>query len=289
MSHRVLPHVNLNPYLPRYYFRKLVVSGPVVELLEYGLPVIREPAVRPKSPGRCGQAFTTEEQKKENRKKTASRARLKVFRYANANFSNKSKFLTLTFADNITDLRLANYMLTNFFKRLKRRFGLSPQYICVVEFQKRGAIHYHILINCPYIDVNELARIWSYGFVKINRIDNIDNIGAYITKYMTKETLDERLIGQKCYFMSRNLKAPEVTIMPEVIDSFINEMDVKRVAYSCSYETECYGTCRKTQYVLNTPLSPNDFRRPLTSDYFPPRWPVFSPLPRSIKKGSLPS
>lgn len=97
----------------------------------------------------------------------------------------------------MTDLRRANGEFAKFVKRLKRYVGFSPQYVAVPEFQKRGAVHYHLLLNCPYIPADELARLWGQGFVKVNAIDNVDNLGAYVTKYMTKDNVDERLAGQR--------------------------------------------------------------------------------------------
>ena len=259
------------------YSKKLIVSGNVAELYDYGLPVVRSDRRRI---GRAGQNGTTEQQKLLNRQKNASRARQTVRRFANANFNANSKFVTLTFKDNVSDLKKANNEFVKFRKRLSRALGFDLQYITVPEFQKRGAVHYHLLMNCPYIDSTVLFRLWGQGFVKINRIDNVDNIGAYITKYMTKDTLDERLAGVKCYFMSHNLKKPEETTDEETISAVLDALDVKRVACSCSFDSDYYGEIRYTQFVLNAPLSLADYRTPPQSVCFPPLWcNSFNPLP----------
>ena len=262
----------------KFYNRKLVVSGNVAELYDYGLPVVRSDRKRI---GRAGQNGTTEQQKLLNRQKTASRARQTVRRFANSNFNaTTSKFATITFQDNVTDLKKANNEFVKFRKRLSRWLDIPLQYIAVPEFQKRGAVHYHILMNCHYIDNAVLARLWGHGFVRINRIDNVDNIGAYITKYMTKDTLDERLAGVKCYFMSHNLKKPEETTDEETISAVLDALDVKRVACSCSFDSDYYGEIRYTQFVLNAPLSLADYRTPPQSVCFPPLWcNSFNPLP----------
>ena len=255
----------------RFYDKKIVVSGNVVELYEYALPVVK--SERPSRIGRAGQNATTEETKRLNREKVAARARQKVRRYANANFSNNSKFITLTFARNVTDLKTANREFVKFRKRLARKLGIPLEYIAVVEFQKRGAVHYHILMNCPYIENETLARLWGHGFVKINAIDTVDNIGAYITKYMTKDNIDERLAGQKSYFMSHNLKAPEVATDSETIEEVLADMDVKRVACSSSFDSEYYGTVRYTQFVLQSPLTLAEYsKKAPQSKCFPPLW-----------------
>lgn len=265
--------------MPKFYDKKIIVSGNVVELYEYELPVVKSD--RPLRIGRAGQTATNEETKRSNREKVAARARQKVRRYANANFSNKSKFITLTFADNVIDLKTANREFVKARKRLARFLKMPLEYIAVPEFQKRGAVHYHMLMNCPYIENKTLARLWARGFVKINAIDKVDNIGAYITKYMTKNGLDERLAGQKSYFMSHNLKAPEVTTDSETIAEVLADMNVKRVACSSSFDSDYYGAICYTQFILNTPLSLAEYRKPpATSKGLPPLWrKQFAPLP----------
>lgn len=266
-----------------YYDRKLYVCGLVLEFVEFELPVVKLSKVS--RVGRAGQSFTTDDVKLSNRLKNVGRARQNVRRIVNTNFSTSSKFVTLTFAENVTDLRFANHEFGKFLKRLKRYLGYIPQYIAVVEFQKRGAIHFHVLMNCPYIPVEVLERLWGHGFVKINAIDNVDNLGAYVTKYMTKDNIDERLAGQKSYFTSHNLKKPEETTDGELIDEVLAAADVERVAYSTEFDSEYYGTIRYTQLVLASPVTLADFRRPPESCCFPPLWGVCVPL-RPGKAGS---
>jgi S-adenosylmethionine:tRNA-ribosyltransferase-isomerase (queuine synthetase) len=98
-----------------------------------------------------------------------------------------------------------------------------------VEFQKRGAIHFHMLCNLPYVDVNELAKVWKNGFIKLNRLDNVDNVGAYITKYMTKDNVDARLIGKKCYTMSKGLNEPRGYTNEADIEQVLEELDAQGI------------------------------------------------------------
>lgn len=62
---------------------------------------------------------TTEEDKKCNRKKVLSRANSSVRNLVNAN-PQLNKFFTLTFKDNVTDLKYANHQFRCFIKRLNR-------------------------------------------------------------------------------------------------------------------------------------------------------------------------
>lgn len=254
--------------LPSVYSKKLIVSGNVAELYNYELPVVRDR--KNNFLGRAGQTTTTEEQKRQNRVKRAQRARQNVRRLVNANFSNKSKFITLTYSDNKTDLKAANRDFTLSIKRFNRFLGHPVKYVAVPEFQKRGAVHYHVIMDCPYIPQKKIAELWGHGFVKINRIDNIDNVGAYLTKYMTKDLDDERLAGVKCYFRSYNLKKPEVTTNYELIDEVLATVDVKRVACSYSFQTDYFGQVSYVQLVFEERITLMEIRKQMKSAAAPP-------------------
>jgi hypothetical protein len=53
-----------------------------------------------------------------------------------------------------------------------------------------------------------LAKIWKHGFVEIHKIKHIDSIGAYVSKYLTKEAFEGRMKGKRKYFYSKNLNLP---------------------------------------------------------------------------------
>ena len=241
----------------KQFRRRLIVSGNIVESYEYEKPVAK--GLESKRTGRANSPFTSQEVKDENRKKTACRARAFVRRMVNAN-PGLNKFLTLTFAENRVDLDSAHYDFDKFIKRMKTRF-LGFKYISVIEFQKRGAIHFHLLCNLPYVDVNSLAKVWRHGFIKLNRIDSIDNVGAYVTKYMTKDNFDERLTGRKSYSMSKGLHKPkEYTDEKQISDIMDNLESVKRV-YSSEFESDYFGKITYVQIICTTPPPvPNPFR-----------------------------
>lgn len=236
----------------RVYHRRLIRSGNVVEVYDYEKPVFEGSQNARK--GRANEAYTSAETKRENRAKTASRARATVRRMVNAN-PQLNKFLTLTFAENVTDITRAHYELEKFIKRLKTRCE-GFQYLYVIEFQKRGAVHFHLLCNLPYIDVNALAKVWGNGFVKLNRIDKCDNVGAYVTKYMTKDSIDDRLAGRRCYCMSRDLCKPvELTDEQAIEEELAALEDVLRVR-TATFESDYYGTITYTQVVCKRAISP---------------------------------
>lgn len=125
-------------------------------------------------------------------------------------------FATFTFADNIKEPKQANRLYTSFIKRLNysltKNKSLTLKYLTVIEFQKRGAVHYHtVFFNLPYYkgDVQKYFReIWSYGFTKINAVNDLQHLSNYVVKYLTKNNRDKRLDGQKYYFSSKGLIQP---------------------------------------------------------------------------------
>ena len=198
------------------YKRKIIISGNIVEVYEYDKPIL-EGYTDIKKNSRGRQAVANDENKEINREKVLQRARRDLRRLINSNvdiYGVPAKFVTLTFEDDVEDLKKANSEFTKFIKRLKRYFDIDVKYAAVPEIQKERFCkygvkvwHYHVIFfNLPYIKNNKLREIWGNGYVKINRIDRVSNVGAYICKYMTKD--NKELVGQKCYFTSRGLKKP---------------------------------------------------------------------------------
>ena len=72
---------------------------------------------------------------------------------------------------------------------LKRQYGVAPTYIRVLEFQKNGNPHFHLLID-RYVRREWLKEAWqSVGGgeqVDIRHID-VHRISRYLSKYLTKE------------------------------------------------------------------------------------------------------
>lgn len=195
---------------------------------------------------------------------TNQRRRDKIRRLACTNFNNKyDKFLTLTFAENKTDIEECNLLFKNFIKRLKYTYKLQNlKYLAVIEFQERGAVHYHVLLNIPYIPHKDLQKLWGNGFVFVNAISHVDNLGAYILKYMTKDNKDTRLMGKKAYLTSRNLKQEETIVNHDLKD--FNKLESKIIqkynlrglksVYEANYDTEILGNCSYKQYNLKREL-----------------------------------
>ncbi|NLC31498.1 MAG: hypothetical protein GX765_05620, partial [Candidatus Moranbacteria bacterium] len=195
---------------------KVISSGNVLEVYEY------EKEQYFGHEGKGGRKKTESEEWEKIRKQSMRTARNNIRRKILSNFDNHSKFITLTFRDdekiNIKDVAVCNDLFNKFIKRLKYRYK-DFKYLTVIEFQDgkrrkdkkgRGAVHYHMISELPYIPFKELKAIWGHGGVYINDIRHVDNVGAYLIKYMCEDVYDERLKGKKSYFSSRNLEKSEI-------------------------------------------------------------------------------
>ena len=114
----------------------------------------------------------------------------------NANIDDVSncRWLTLTYAENMTDPKKLYHDFRNFNKRCRERFG-HYEYITAAEPQGRGAWHLHCVLifptKAPYMANDVVADLWKQGFVTVKRLDDVDNVGAYLTAYLGDMELTE--------------------------------------------------------------------------------------------------
>jgi hypothetical protein len=200
------------------YNSKIVVSGKHAESYNYTKRVWREfekktQESEKEKPQKEPEQLSIKEQLKLQKQKqqySVNRTRTEIRRLINSN-PQITKFMTLTFAKNITDLKEANYIFNQFIKRMTYKYP-SFEYLAIPEFQKRGAVHYHILCKMPFVHFSEIRETWGQGNIDIKRLNNVDNIGAYVCKYLSKDMFDERTFGKKKFFRSQTLKQPiEIT------------------------------------------------------------------------------
>jgi len=184
---------------------------------------------------------------------TRTRSRLCRLIWANeTEWGERPKFFTFTFKDNLTQVAEANAVWSKFARRLKQRFG-PMKYLAVTEFQERGAVHYHVIFfNMPYVKglKKVIAELWGEGFIKLKAIGQIDNVGLYVSKYLTKENADDRLLRKKSFFCSRGLKKPdEYYYAPAIYQAFHLREDNSVLKSTETYQTSYYGTVKKNTYL----------------------------------------
>lgn len=194
----------------------------------------------------------------------AIRSNLNCQRIAKANRDYWESFITLTFVENITDIVKANNIFHSWVSNV-RKLKKDFKYIAVPEFQKRGAVHYHILSNLGINDTNVIlpqkertektkdiatlydVKYWNNkGFARVDFIKgNYKKIYSYICKYMTKD-IDNKLFGKHRYFNSQNLNKP----YEEYLD-LSNDKDLKYFEDLVSKCTIDYSSHYKDIYTDN--------------------------------------
>lgn len=198
--------------------------------------------------------------------KNINRTKIQFQRLIQCNIKIFKTFITLTFKDNVIDVESANKKFATWRTNVKSIYK-EFAYICVPEFQKRGAVHYHLLTNLD-ITNSELiipqanaksqnqydVKYWSYGFSSVFTVNNINVIG-YMTKYMTKD-IDNRLFSKRRYFYSNNLIKPvEYELDLSKMEDFVtlDKLFDKEynVNYSRSYEDFYGDPVNYKEYVLN--------------------------------------
>ena len=246
---------------------KMIKSGDIIEIYEYTEGYLKGYELSESEKLNLGRKKEKSENYEEHRKQVLQRAKKNLRRLINANVGQygkeyTAKFLTLTFADNVQDIKQANYEFKKFIQRLNYycfNTKISKlKYTCVIEFQKRGAIHYHIIIyNMPYVKANILESVWGNGFIKINKIDDIDNVGAYVSEYLGQsekgqghDLEDDRLQSKKSYFSSRGLFQPVEITDKKIVEQVSSALPKECLTYSVNYENEHLGNINYKQYNL---------------------------------------
>lgn len=176
------------------------------------------------------------------------RSKFQCQRIALSNMSSWETFITLTYSDNLQDISLSRKHFSYFIDKI-RRIKKDLMYLCVTEFQKRGAIHYHLLTN---INTNDKLmylqngtkfyhiKYWNYGFTSVENVSNNSNkIIGYISKYMTKD-IDNRLFFKKRFLHSNNLKIP--------IENFI-DLENKRDLRLLNNYLKNFGVNYSSEYM----------------------------------------
>ncbi|HET6527338.1 MAG TPA: hypothetical protein VFG39_01170, partial [Balneolaceae bacterium] len=229
------------------------------------------------------QKVADEDRTEEHRHRSGTRAMTEVRQLTLENFSGKNnKFFTLTFGDHgdwVKNVEECNKLFKKFIQKLRYRYGKDFKFLVVVEFQdknERGAVHYHLLLDekFPLVPVNRdkvrdlkeagklpehykekenLEDIWSWGWVSIEKINHVRDMGKYLIKYMIKDFGDIRLEGKKNYWTSRNVDRPDkITDYNEAVEVIKrHELEKKETAFEVSYESEYVGTVILREYVLD--------------------------------------
>jgi hypothetical protein len=151
-------------------------------------------------------------------KKSIQRARTTIRRKLLS--MQADRMLTLTFRENVKEIDDA-WKCFKYFTRLMRwRFGSRFTYVAVPEYQRRGAVHFHLAIS-GYYPVTTVRRLWHRAVGKYDgNIDitsprragknswNAKRIANYLAKYLTKSESTE--FNRKRYSSGGDILIPPV-------------------------------------------------------------------------------
>ena len=85
-----------------------------------------------------------------------------------------------------------NAVFADFRVYLRRKLGRTPSYIRVLEYQKNGNAHLHILVNC-WLDQGWVSEAWAAvggGRIVDIRLVDMHRISHYLSKYLTKQMIE---------------------------------------------------------------------------------------------------
>lgn len=121
--------------------------------------------------------------------------------------------LTLTYRENQSDLKLAWKHFNKFNRLMKWRYKEKWQYVAIPEFQKRGAVHFHLAVKGRY-HYNTVRKLWKQAIEGEGNVDfqrptrkngsatkSPKKIASYLSKYLTKQETVE--FNKRRYSSSR--------------------------------------------------------------------------------------
>lgn len=147
-----------------------------------------------------------------------NRSKNKIFYYSRSNNWENGYFCTLTIDPEKYDsfsYEIASDLIRKFTKNI-REFDSKAYGLFVPELHKSGRFHFHGLIAGIDLDKNgyikysghdfngekiyNFVKGWKYGFSNVTRVKNSAAVEKYVTKYTTKELLNNTLFQHR-YFI----------------------------------------------------------------------------------------
>lgn len=202
----------------QYSRLKITKVGKQYEVFVYGHPIRyghRGPQARLRIVPKEEEPEDVISKKERNLARSRVRAITNIRRYVMHNFP-QGKFYTLTFDPKKAVIDLTNIsecytLFLDFIKLLRSRYP-EIKYVVVPEFQDtngRGAVHFHLVINLPFIPFADISALWGHGFLYVRPLKNDVSAALYIAKYFTKAQIDSRFQNVRKYRKSNNVEMPE--------------------------------------------------------------------------------
>jgi hypothetical protein len=144
------------------------------------------------------------------------------------------RMLTLTTRDNLEEFRESRHQAELLLRRL-RRSEPGIRYVGAPEQQKRGAWHWHILVD-RYLDADSVRSMWrgvcGDGNIDLTLFPDPLTGALYAAKYVRKSFGEKRLLigGGARYVRSRNI---------EVICEKVSQQAAYEVLAAAGWSGEC--------------------------------------------------
>jgi len=187
----------------------------------------------------------------------------------------------LIFNGNSSSIDDANNQFRFFVERINRylsskEYGVNKfEYIRVMEMQKNGRIHFHLLCNLPFIDQWNLQKIWSNGIIHIQKVDNlyfkkkgifitskdsysdkIRKISLYFAKELEITSSNPIACGRQIFTTSQGIRRPlKITsiYLLDIIRNYLKNINPIR-EYECNNEEEYKRDFKLKEYNLSKDL-----------------------------------
>jgi len=263
---------------------KIVKSGHFLEVISYKQP-------RGSSLSKTSPKSTASQDLFDSRLSSVYRAKrqLKRLIYANHGFyKERTRLLTLTFKDNIgVD---EGYRRVNiFFKQLNRHLGITLQYVCVAEIQKKRQskeggepVHFHILLfNFPYLNK---VYVHLHRYYK-DRLDLVtvpisakDVAGCfkYLEKYIGKD-FEGTGFRRKRFSSTHSLRKPLVCRDQSAIFVLLPLLKGYEV-YKTSLSLPFIGSVDVTHYYVPRGINPDYLPSFVNASFLPLTPPAKTPM-----------
>lgn len=202
------------------YNCKLIDLGDYVKVIKYEKPIF---TVQVKATSRSVNEKKYLDVQEKNLSKVRKLKNSEIDKFIHiviSNFKVNDMFITLTYKKEEVTINEASKDFDNWIKRMRWRYG-DFKYVAIRSFQKRGTIHYHLLVDIPRLPKEDLKnktfeKIWGLGEVYIERIYKLGVVYSHspLLKYLVKNLkefkADERAFGKRLYIKSKNLIEPTV-------------------------------------------------------------------------------
>lgn len=230
--------------------------------------------------------FDKSENRSEN--KNSLNQTMKSLRYLiNANFSGQPNelWITLTFADSSLARNTSTVYLcfNKFIKRLRYKYGNDLEYIAILEPHeiKDGDIknwhgyHFHLLLKSNirknlFIPHEDFENVWGLGWCRIERLNNVDNIGAYLSAYLTNiEESSENSNNVNNKGKKKYIKGARLWLYPKGIRLFRKSKGIKkptRIKMTYAEARAIIGV--EPHYRKKIPIEIDDFQNTIIYEQF---------------------